>query len=148
MNRDHEILALSDSIMGSLKREINDNGYKPTLVIITASDDEASKIYVRNKIKKAKEVGIEVHHFDLDIKTRTTVDICNLIKYLDKLGYNAIMVQLPLDKKFDERKIIESIPPEKDVDGLTARQRIMLEDNDENTLIPCTALATYSLIAF
>lgn len=148
MNRDHEILALSDSIMGSLKREINDNGYKPSLVIITASDDEASKIYVRNKIKKAEQVGIEVHHFDLDIETRTTEDICNLINSLDKLGYNAIMVQLPLADKFDEKTIIESIPYDKDVDGLTSRQRIMLEDNNDETLVPCTALACYLLIAF
>lgn len=157
MNFDEVIEHISMVLLQKIKKEFlklevahsgEQNYTKPTLAIITASDDEASKIYVRNKIKKAEEVEIEVHHFDLDIETRTTEDICNLIKSLDKLGYTGIMVQLPLADKFDEKTIIESIPPEKDVDGLTARQRIMLEDNDENALIPCTALAVYSLIAF
>ena len=157
MNLDNVIEDISMVLLQKIKKEFlklevahsgEQNYTKPTLAIITASYDEASKIYVRNKIKKAEEVEIEVHHFDLDIETRTTEDICNLIKSLDKLGYNAIMVQLPLDEKFDERKIIESIPPEKDVDGLTSTQRIMLEDNDDNALVPCTALAVYSLIVF
>lgn len=156
-NFDEVIEDISMVLLQKIKKEFlklevahsgEQNYTKPTLAIITASYDEASKIYVRNKIKKAEQVGIEVRHFDLNIETTSTEEICNLIKSLDKLGYTGIMVQLPLDKKFDERKIIESIPPEKDVDGLTARQRIMLEDNDENALIPCTALAVYSLIAF
>lgn len=156
-NFDEVIEHISMILLQKIKKEFlkfnvehgeESNYSKPTLAIITASYDEASKIYVRNKIKKAEQVGIEVRHFDLNIETTSTEEICNLIKSLDKLGYTGILVQLPLDKKFDERRIIESIPPEKDVDGLTSTQRIMLEDNDENALIPCTALAVYSLISF
>ena len=93
-----------------LKEEIDavaTNSYRrPKLVIITVGDDPASKVYVRNKVKAAEEVGIEVEH-------RCFADgvekdkVLNVIQYYNNEHLvDGIMVQLPLPKDWDERAII------------------------------------------
>lgn len=132
-----------------LKEEIDaaiaNGGRRPKLVIISVGDDPASKVYVRNKIKAAEEVGIEVDHLTYD----TTDDPQRVIDYIDMLNYadrvDGIMVQLPLPKGWDERAIIDAINPSKDVDGLTTTNIGRLRSGQE-CLKPCTAAGIMDLL--
>jgi len=80
-------------------------------------EDPASKIYVKNKEKFAKEVGLnsEVIRYPADLEEKV---LLNKIKELNKNNkVSGILVQLPLPKHIDKRKVIETIDHGKDVDG-------------------------------
>lgn len=113
---------IADVIRGNLKKEISvlkKNGLIPSLHIILVGENPASKIYVKVKEKYCKEIGIS---FKLE-ELRETVSEKELIEKIKMLNtdkkINGIIVQLPLPENIDANKIIETIDPEKDVDGLT-----------------------------
>ena len=139
------------SIKEQLKEEIDAavaNGCRrPKLVIITVGDDPASKVYVRNKMKAADEVGIEVEHlpYNDDVGTfyvREVICHRNLDPKVD-----GIMVQLPLPEGYDEREIIDTIVPWKDVDGLTTTNIGRLRSG-QDCLKPCTAAGIIDLCKY
>jgi methylenetetrahydrofolate dehydrogenase (NADP+)/methenyltetrahydrofolate cyclohydrolase len=91
----------------------------PGLVTILVGENPASQVYVRSKIKDCEEIGMRTkaeHHPE----TISEKDLLALVeKYNADLDYHGILVQLPLPKHIDENKIIETISPEKDVDGFS-----------------------------
>lgn len=136
---------IRNEILAEVKSEIESLNENPTLAIVTCGTDEASKIYVRNKIKTCEEVGINVKHFDLSPNDYTQDELQDLVYNLN-YHYNGVMVQLPLDKKYDEKAILNCVDYRHDVDGLTMQQRLLLEDNDSAALIPATAGAVFEII--
>ena len=136
---------IRNEILSEVKSEIESLNENPTLAIVTCGTDEASKIYVRNKIKTCEEVGINVKHFDLSPDDYTQDELQDLVYNLNH-HYNGVMVQLPLDKKYDEKAILNCVDYRHDVDGLTMQQRLLLEDNDSAALIPATAGAVFEII--
>lgn len=119
----------------------------PHLVIISVGDDPASKVYVRNKIKAAEEVGIEVDHKIIDTPLaegaiRFMIETANADPTID-----GIMVQLPLPKGYNERAIIDTIDPAKDVDGLTTTNIGRLRSGQPG-LRPCTAAGIIDLCRY
>ena len=93
-------------------------GKIPGLAAVLVGDDPASRIYVRNKGRACKEVGIHSETFHLSDST-TETELLELISQLNSNPtFNGILVQLPLPPTIDEKTIIQSISPEKDVDGL------------------------------
>ena len=89
----------------------------PGLTVILVGEDPASKIYVKNKEKFAKEVGLnsEVIRYPADLEEKV---LLNKIKELNKNNkVSGILVQLPLPKHIDKRKVIETMEHGKDVDG-------------------------------
>ena len=124
----------------SLKREIldlRDKGIVPKLAVILANDVEASRIYVSRKRKLCQELGIEEVEYLFDAKCKTE-DILETIHKLNKNSeIDGILVQLPLFKHLDESKIIDSILPEKDVDGFSAVNVGKLYQG-KSTVVPCT----------
>ena len=136
---------IRNEILAEVKSEIESLNENPTLAIVTCGTDEASKIYVRNKIKTCEEVGINVKHFDLSPDDYTQDELQDLVHNLN-YHYNGVMVQLPLDKRYDEKAILNCVDYRHDVDGLTMQQRLLLEDNDSAALIPATAGAVFEII--
>lgn len=142
---------VADSIKQQLKEEIDEavaNGRRrPKLVIITVGDDPASAVYVRNKKKAAEEVGIEVEHliFDGEDNPQRVMDYIDMLNYADRI--DGIMVQLPLPKGWDEREIIDSISPSKDVDGLTTTNIGKLRSG-QPCFKPCTAKGIMDLLHY
>jgi len=117
----------------------------PGLTVILVGEDPPSKIYVKNKEKSAIEVGInsEVIRYPDNIEERV---VLNKIKELNKNDeISAILVQLPLPKHIDKRKVIETIDPKKDVDGFHPVNVGNLSSGYDST-IPCTPLGCYLLI--
>ena len=119
----------------SLKEKI---GKVPGLAIVLVGDNPASKIYVNSKIKGCSELGFEsfAHYLPEDILEE------DLLKVIDELNrdekVNGILVQLPLPKHIDEKKIIDKIALDKDVDGFKPENLGLLMLNDKTAMKPCT----------
>ena len=117
----------------------------PGLTVILVGEDPPSKIYVKNKEKSAIEVGInsEVLRYSDNVEEQV---VLNKIKELNKNDkVSGILVQLPLPKHINKRKVIETIDPKKDVDGLHPVNVGNLSSG-YNSTIPCTPLGCYLLI--
>ena len=117
----------------------------PGLTVILVGEDPPSKIYVKNKEKSAVEVGInsEVINYPDNIEEKVVLDKIKELNKNDKVS--GILVQLPLPKHIDKRKVIETIDPSKDVDGLHPVNVGNLTSGYDST-IPCTPLGCYLLI--
>ncbi|MCF8462949.1 MAG: bifunctional methylenetetrahydrofolate dehydrogenase/methenyltetrahydrofolate cyclohydrolase, partial [Rickettsiaceae bacterium] len=127
-------------------QELIDKGTTPKLTIILVGDDPASKLYVKNKQVKAKELGVlvDVVKFSKDAKTD---EVLGIIKKLnDDKNNHGIIVQLPISKHMDKQQIIEAIDPKKDVDGFAPINVGRAYLNDSDAFIPCTPLGILHLI--
>ena len=109
-----------------------------TVAFVQLGDNPVSNVYVGNKIKLCKEVGIEVEHYHLSENT-TEEQLLTTIEMLNKCSIIAgIMVQLPLPKHIDENKVINAIDPNKDIDGFHHINKGKLMSGDKTAIIPCT----------
>ncbi len=127
-----------------LKEDLKQLGGIPKLVVIQVGDLPASNIYIQNKEKACREMGItfELIHYDNDVDNNTLI---NKIKELNNdSNINGILVQLPLPNHIDS-KIINMIDPLKDVDGLTSINIGKLINN-EDTIISCTPKGVMKLL--
>ena len=132
---------LKEEILGSDKRP-------PYLVIISVGDDPASKVYVRNKIKKAEELGIVAHCFPMMADLVDTKYVQGIVaKFNEDPEVDGIMVQLPLPSHLNEREIIDAIDPAKDVDGLTTTNIGRLRSG-QSCIKPCTAAGVMDLLDY
>lgn len=109
----------------------------PRLAIITIGEDDASKVYVKNKLKTAENMGFIADNFRFNKEQYFNDDVHDLLRN-GLTDYDGIILQLPVPKYVYARELIELIPPEKDVDGLTHTQAGMLQHKEEWTHNPCT----------
>jgi methylenetetrahydrofolate dehydrogenase (NADP+)/methenyltetrahydrofolate cyclohydrolase len=117
----------------------------PGLTVILIGDMAPSQIYVRNKEKSANEVGLksEVIRYPETVEEKTILD---KIEELNKdENISGILVQLPLPKHIDKQKVIETILPEKDVDGFHPMNVGNLSSG-YHAIVPCTPLGCLYLI--
>jgi len=113
------------------------HGLTPGLAVVLVGEDPASQVYVRNKAKQTTELGMKSVKFELPADTRQD-DLVTLVKSLnDDPTIHGILVQMPLPKHIDENEAVNTIHPDKDVDGLTAISagRLVL---GQKGLVPCT----------
>jgi methylenetetrahydrofolate dehydrogenase (NADP+) / methenyltetrahydrofolate cyclohydrolase len=120
-------------------------GFKPGLVAVRVGTDPASEIYVRNKARKARELGLEGN----ELVFPETMSEAELLAEVDRLNrddaVDGILVQLPLPKQIDPKKVIDAISPAKDVDGFHPVSVGMLHLG-RPTLVPCTPAGVIRLI--
>lgn len=129
--------SLSAKVKDELKGNVNSYFQTPILAVVTIGDDAASEVYVKNKKKACEYVGMSFLHLDYASCVKEEV-VIKKIKQLNKdKSVNGIIVQLPIPDNFNVSKIINTIDPAKDVDGLTNTQAGKLIQN-EKCLIPCT----------
>lgn len=123
----------------TLDLELLKNKYNvtPTLAVILVGDDLASKIYVKNKIKKAKEVGINIFEYYFPKSISQDVIVSKLEVLNDDVGINGILVQLPLPEPLNSYDVVNSIHYMKDVDGFTVKNVGLL-----NAWQPCLEPST------
>ena len=125
--------------------QLKEKGINPGLAVIIVGDDPASRVYVNNKKKACEECGIYSEEYALPAET-SEKDLLDLIEVLngnDKIS--GILVQLPVPKHIDEKKVIEAISPVKDVDAFHPVNvgKIMVGDFD---FVPCTPAGVMELI--
>ncbi|VEU77073.1 bifunctional 5,10-methylenetetrahydrofolate dehydrogenase/5,10-methenyltetrahydrofolate cyclohydrolase [Mycoplasmopsis columbina] len=122
----------------------------PRLAIIQIGDHEASNKYIKYKLKKAIELGVEAthHKFPVDIRQK------ELLKKIDEINdiADGIIVQLPLPGDFATQVILDSVRLEKDIDGLSSKNEFnFYNDKDKSKFFhftPATALAVKELIDY
>ena len=117
----------------------------PGLTVILVGEDPPSKIYVKNKEKSAIEVGInsEVIRYQDNVEEKVVLNKVKELNENDKVS--GILVQLPLPKNINKKKVIETINPNKDVDGLHPMNVGNLSSGYDS-MVPCTPLGCYLLI--
>lgn len=127
--------------------ELNEKGITVGLAVIIVGEDPASKIYVANKKKACEALGIISEEYALPEST-TEEELLALVDELNhKKSINGILCQLPLPRHLDEKLIINSILPEKDVDAFHPANvgRIMIGDYD---FVPCTPAGIMEMLAY
>lgn len=134
--------ALSLKLKEQMKQRIaqlKQQGISPKLVVVLVGDNSASQVYVRNKHKSCGEVGIESEVITMPEQT-TQQELLEVVERLNQdETVDGILVQLPLPKQIDEKTVLRSILPEKDVDGFHPVNVGLLSIGDE-----CFAPATPS----
>ena len=140
---------LSDKIKNEVKRiveEMNSKNQDIHLCVIQVGDDSASSTYVRNKQNACDYCGIKSTTYKLphDISEDMLIGLIDELNCDSKV--NGILVQLPLLDHLDEHTIIQSISPEKDVDGFNNINSGKLSNNEKDAFVPCTPLGVMEML--
>lgn len=142
-----EISAFIKDIIAKEIERLKKEGKETCLAVIIVGNDSASQVYVANKEKACAELGIRSLRYSLDGNT-TNEQLLELIGKLNNdKSVNGILCQLPLPKHLDEKLIINSINPEKDVDAFHPVNvgKIMIGDYD---FLPCTPAGVIEMLKY
>ena len=142
--------AFSQVILEKIREEHNQlkekYGKQAGLAVVIVGNNPASQVYVRNKIKACENVGFYSENIELD----ENISEKELLQEIDKLNkndrINGILVQLPLPSHINELKIIDSISPEKDVDGFHVANIGKMVIGDETGFLSCTPYGIMQLL--
>jgi methylenetetrahydrofolate dehydrogenase (NADP+) / methenyltetrahydrofolate cyclohydrolase len=108
---------IASHILAKMYKDVRKKKNNPGLAVVRIGDDQASKIYIGLKRKAAEKIGMKFYLYRFSEKNETG-DVINKIKLLNQnKNVQGIIVQLPLPKKFNTQKIINSIDWKKDADG-------------------------------
>jgi len=118
------------------------------LAVILASHDPASRVYVNHKLKAFKEAGMESSLYEIPAESVTEAGLVELICQLnDDPKVHGILVQLPLPDGISQNRIIETIRPDKDVDGFSSHNVGLLHQGRlEKALLPCTPAGVIAML--
>ena len=107
---------MQDEMVEEVKQLLAE-GITPGLSVVLVGEDPASQVYVRNKTRTCKKLGIKSDQYNLEA-TATEQELLDVVEKLNNdPTVHGILVQMPLPKGIDENKVINAISPEKDVDG-------------------------------
>lgn len=142
--------AFSQVILEKIREEHNQlkekYGKQAGLAVVIVGNNPASQVYVRNKMKACENVGFYSENIELD----ENISEEELLQKIDKLNkndrINGILVQLPLPSHINELKIIDSISPEKDVDGFHVANIGKMVIGDETGFLSCTPYGIMQLL--
>ncbi|SET61054.1 methylenetetrahydrofolate dehydrogenase (NADP+) / methenyltetrahydrofolate cyclohydrolase [Salinibacillus kushneri] len=139
---------IAEKIRANIKEEVQhleNNGVRPGLSVIIVGDNPASKSYVKFKQRACEKAGIQSDVIELPEHT-TQEELLHHVKQLNEdPSVHGILVQLPLPDQIDEKVIIESISPEKDVDGFHPYNIGRLQ-TDQDAFVPCTPLGILAMV--
>jgi len=125
---------------------VEKTGRKPGLAVVLVGEDPASSVYVRSKGKATLEVGMN----SLEFKRPANISQEELIELVEELNaddsVDGILVQLPLPNHLDDKAVIATIDPAKDVDGFHVVNAGKLAVGDPTALVPCTPLGCLMLL--
>lgn len=142
---------VSQRIKEGLKKEIRsltDKGIKPGLTVILVGEDPASQVYVKMKEKASNELGINSNIYILNANVKEEEIIILINKLNNDSSVHGILVQLPLPSSISEKKIMESISPDKDVDCFHPINMGRLLRGDDVSLLPCTPSGIMELLKY
>ena len=122
-----------------------DHGITPGLAVVLVGEDPASQVYVRSKGKQTVEVGMASFEHKLDAST-SEADLLALVAQLNAdPSVHGILVQLPLPDHLNSDLVINSIAPEKDVDGFHI-SNVGLLGTGQKSMVPCTPLGSLMML--
>src|SRR5690554_1947865 len=138
---------ISEEIQAEIHKKVASlKGRKPGLAFLLVGDNPASKTYVKAKNKACGHVGI----FSKTIELPASIAESDLIKQISAMNLDptidGILVQLPLPSHMDEKRVMESIDPKKDVDGFHPVNVGKMLLGEEGGFLPCTPLGIQVLL--
>ena len=140
--------AVSAATRAEIKQEVaalSEKGVEIGLAVIIVGDDPASRVYVNNKKKACAELGIRSEEYALPAET-TNEELLSLIRELNgRADINGILCQLPLPRHLDEKAVINTISPEKDVDAFHPVNVGGIMTGDY-TFLPCTPTGVMQML--
>lgn len=142
--------AFSQTVLEKIKEEhsqLKEKYGKPAgLAVVIVGNNPASQVYVKNKIRACEDVGFYSENIELDenISEKELLQEINKLNKNDRI--NGILVQLPLPAHINELKIIDSISPEKDVDGFHVSNIGKMVIGDETGFLSCTPYGIMQLL--
>lgn len=137
--------AIAQELRAELKRKIEKLKRKPGLAVVIVGEDQASQIYVRNKIKACEELGVRSYSYELPC-TASQSQVEELLKSLaTDDNVDGILLQMPLPKHLDAASAMACIPFKKDVDGFSAQNLGMLMLHKER-VVACTPSGVMKLL--
>ena len=140
---------IAEAVLAELREEVirlKANGVIPTLAVFLVGENPASLSYIKVKTRKAEEVGIKVivnrlpesgDGGELEGRVRAAAE---------NAGIHAILVQLPLPRGFDQGKVLNLIPPAKDVDSLSLPSRTSVIKGEQSSFFPPAAVAVVKIL--
>lgn len=137
--------ALKSEILSVLAEEVKSLDKVPTLCVIQVGNDEASNVYINQKRKMCNEIGYNFIHEKYDDSITEEELSKNIDRFNSSDNIDAILVQMPLPSRINEKNIQNAVSKYKDVDGLNDNNIIDLI-NDRDALYPCTACGVVSLL--
>lgn len=138
-------IQIRNDLLKTYQKIIEENQFHIHLVIIQVGDDFSSNVYIRNKIKYTKLVGIETQLMKLE-ETVTEEELIQKIQELNEDSkVTGILLQSPTPSHIDFIKCARMISPSKDVDGLTEKNLFALRDHREE-ILPCTVKGILKLM--
>ena len=134
-------------VLEEVKQLVKDLERPLGLTVIQVGEDEASKVYVRQKEKMAEELGFSFNHIKLkeDVKEEELLEIIDNLNNDDTV--DGVLVQMPIPKHLDSKIVQNRISPLKDVDGLTDINAGCLVHNKDG-LVPCTPQGIVDLLKY
>ena len=138
--------ALADGVLLALAQKIAQKKLTPVLAVVLVGDNDASRLYVRNKQKAAAQVGINCQVIELAQNVSEAV----LLKEIESLNQNqdihGIIIQQPLPAQISAQKIIEAVDAKKDVDGFSPLNLGRLQMNSSEAIIAATPKGVLRMI--
>ena len=136
---------IADAIKREVAEEVKTLSFRPCLAAVRVGEDPASAVYVGNKVKTCEELGLMSEHRHLAAET-TQDELLAVVRELNERDdVDGILVQLPLPKHIDEKLILETIDPEKDVDGFHPVNVGRLAQG-QPALAPCTPAGVIEIL--
>lgn len=141
--------AFANKVSNNLAEEVKQlqaqHQLRPCIAVVLVGEDPASQVYVRNKIKRCEELGIESREHRLD-DTTSQAELLSLIDELNNdSNVHGILVQLPVPDQIDDSAVINAIAAHKDVDGFNV-QNVGALSTGNNQLVPCTPLGSLMML--
>jgi methylenetetrahydrofolate dehydrogenase (NADP+)/methenyltetrahydrofolate cyclohydrolase len=137
--------SVAQQVEGEVRAALARLPFKPGLVAVRVGNDPGSELYVRSKARKAQELGLR----GSELIFEASISEADLLTEIDRLNgdseIDGILVQLPLPRQIDPKKVIEAIDPAKDVDGFHPFN-VGLLHLGRPTLVPCTPAGVMRLI--
>ncbi len=136
---------IAEAIKQEIAEEVKSLPFRPCLAVVRVGEDAASAVYVGSKVKTSEELGMISEHHHLAAET-SHAEVLKLVKELNsRVEVDGILVQLPLPKQIDEREILETIDPAKDVDGFHPINVGKLSQG-QKSLVPCTPAGVIEIL--
>lgn len=137
--------SLKDEILSGLAEEVKALDKVPTLCVIQVGDDEASNVYINQKRKMCNDIGYNFIHEKYDDSITEDELLKNIERFNSNDNIDAILVQMPLPSRINEKSIQNAVNKYKDVDGLNDSNIVDLISG-KSSLYPCTACGVISLL--
>lgn len=148
---------LSEKILQRLaeqvKYQVEENFERqPQLVVVTIGDDQASKVYVRNKERACEKIGAKFNHIVFSADDTYTCIMNRIVKLVNDSSVDGVIIQLPIVSnvltEFDKKIICSLVPDRLDVDGFGTRSKLAVYEGckDKDAFYPCTPAGVVKLL--